>query len=243
MSGGKGYRLSATRAVPKGAVFLAIAKMLKDRRLFRWRLCGSLAGLVCTILLVSGGLAATENPIRLPDVTLIDAHGKPFSPASLAGKVVVVDFVHTTCPSMCQMLTGKLAGLAKKLRSEMGSKVVLLSVSNDPVNDQPAQLLAMARHEGADQPGWVFATGSVENVSRVLKAFGLSLRREADGEPEHIVKVFIVSPDGREAHEYLGLVTSDHKMLADIQRMAARVKAPAQASAASGAEVRASNAR
>jgi cytochrome oxidase Cu insertion factor (SCO1/SenC/PrrC family) len=199
-----------------------------------------MGALACLLFVANGAHAATTVDVQLPDVALIDAHGKPFNPASLVGKVVLVDFIHTSCPSMCVMLTSKLARLAKKLGPEMGSKVAILSVSNDPSNDKPADLLAMARQHGADKSGWVFATGSPDNVSRVLKAFGLSLKRETDGEAEHIMKVFVVAPDGREAVSFWGPVVSDRKLLAEVKRMAARAKALPEPKATRDAEEHAS---
>lgn len=185
----------------------------------------------CALALAQGELSAAKTATCLPDVSLTDAHGEPFTPASLKGKVVLVSFIHSTCPDMCDLVVDKFAQIAKKLGPKLGSQVALLSVTNDPENDRPQQLLEMARKHHADINGWVFATGSPKAVAEVLRCYGLSLKKEANGEPEHIAQVFLVDPQGLKVRQYWGVVVKAQKVVADINRLLQRTRLSSSASA------------
>ncbi len=209
-----------------------------------WRsVVGCVVAVACAVMLAKSELAAAKTATCLPDVALTDAHGKPFTPASLRGKVVLVSFIHSSCPEMCDLVVDKFAQVAKKLGPELGSKVALLSVSNDPQSDHPEQLLAMARKHHADLNGWVFATGSSKAVAELLRCYGLSLKREANGEPEHIAQIFLVDPDGRQVRQYWGVVVRAQKVVADINRLLRRAERSGYPATASRIEPRVSSER
>jgi len=178
------------------------------------------AGILVAALSIAS-LASAASKACIPDVPLVDSHGQPFDPASLKGKATLLDFVHTSCPGVCMTLTGKFSDVARKLGPQMGSDVMLLSVSNDPEHDNPAQLLKLARKHGADQSGWYFVTGKPDDVAKMLQAFGLN-GKEPDGEPAHIPQVFLLGPDGCTVHDYNGIIMKP-KLVADQMRQAASV--------------------
>jgi len=166
---------------------------------------------------------AEQRAATLPeDVSVIDHYGKPFSLASLKGKVVLLDFVHIGCPTVCTTLTSKFGQVADRLGQDLGSKVILLSVTNDPEHDGPQQLLTLAKSSDADLNGWIFATGKSEDVDRVIRAFGLKNDRLSDGSPNHITQVFLVGPDGRAMREYQGMVMNAQQVVSHIREALAQ---------------------
>ena len=104
----------------------------------------------------------------LPNVKVIDDHGNDVSLGSLKGKVVLLDFIHVGCPGVCSELVNKFGLIADKLGPELGSKVVLLSVTNDPAHDNPGELLKLAQSSQADMKGWLFVTGKPEELDKVM---------------------------------------------------------------------------
>jgi len=118
----------------------------------------------------------------------------------------LLDFIHVGCPGVCSNLVNKFGQVADSLGSELGSQVILLSITNDPDHDHPTELLNLARSSQADMKGWLFVTGKPEEVDRVIKAFGINNERLPDGSPNHITRVFLLGPDGRQKHEYQGMV-------------------------------------
>jgi protein SCO1/2 len=177
----------------------------------------------CSLVFSACHHQAEQGVATLPeDVSVIDNHGKPFSLASLKGKVVLIDFVHIDCPGVCTNLTSKFGQVADRLGQDLGSKVILLTVTNDPEHDGPQQLLAFAKSSDADLNGWIFATGKLENIDRVIRAFGLKNDRLPDGSPNHITQVFLVGPDGRTIHEYQGMIMNSQQVVSHIREALAQ---------------------
>lgn len=178
----------------------------------------------CSLMLAACHREAMREPASLPNVSVIDDHGRAVSLSSLKGKVVLLDFIHVGCPGVCSTLVSKFGEVADSLKPELGSKVVLLSVSNDPEHDRPEQLLALARHSDADLDGWLFVTGKPGDVDRVMKAFGVNNQRFPDGSPAHITQVFLLGIDGRKKREYHGMLMKPQSVVSQIREAMTQVQ-------------------
>jgi protein SCO1/2 len=168
------------------------------------------------------GYDAVNKTDCLPAIKLLDQHDKPVVLSAFKGKAVLVNFIYTSCPGPCLTETLKMAKVADRVSQELGSKVILLSVTVDPEHDRPAQLLQYAQRQGVERPGWLFLTGSPSAVDEVLKNFKLIRQREEDGSVDHIVGVFLLGPDGRELREYNGEILKADSIEADINKAMAR---------------------
>ncbi len=159
-----------------------------------------IAGIVALPLLHQAlGPKATPLPIlgTVPAFHFQDETGAPFGPETLRGKPWVADFVFTRCPTVCPLLTERLAALLPKL----GERVHLVSVSVDPDFDTPQRLRAFAQQHGATSARWHFLTGDSAAIQRaVTDGFKISLDHEGpDGDflsIVHGVHVVLVDPDG-----------------------------------------------
>ncbi|MDP8922387.1 MAG: SCO family protein [Chloroflexota bacterium] len=105
-----------------------------------------------------------------PDFALTDQTGRPFASSELAGKVVVANFVFTSCTDVCPLLTGTMARVRDELRSArlLGDKAMLVSFSVDPEHDTPAALADYGAHFGADPAEWKFLTGERRQIDDLL---------------------------------------------------------------------------
>ena len=173
-------------------------------------------------LIALGCHPAPRTAAALPNVQLIDDHGQHIDLASLKGKVVMLNFVHIGCPGVCDNLINKFGQIADAIRPELGSKVVLVTVTNDPEHDRPDLLLKLARDRQADMSGWLFLTGTPAEVARITEAFGVDNRRLPDGSPNHITRVFLLGPDLRQEHEYAGMAMNSQTVIADIKDQVGR---------------------
>lgn len=171
----------------------------------------------CVLAMAACHSEASRPVGSLPDAKVIDDHGNPVSLASLKGKVVLLDFIHVGCPGVCSNLVNKFGQVADSLGPKLGSQVVLLSVTNDPTHDNPAELLKLAQSSQADMKGWLFVTGTPDEIDRVIKAFGVNNERLPDGSPNHITRVFLLGTDGRQKHEYQGMVMNSAAVVAQIK--------------------------
>src|SRR5580765_3138201 len=77
-----------------------------------------------------------------PDFTLIDQAHAPIVLSQLRGKVVVLNFVYTSCvlPQFCYRLASQFSVVQKRFKERMGRDLVLLTTTFDPVRDTPERL-------------------------------------------------------------------------------------------------------
>jgi protein SCO1/2 len=106
-----------------------------------------------------------------PAVTMLDQFGRKvsFKAALDDGRPVILNFVFTSCATVCPVMSQIFAQVQSRLGSEL-DKVHMVSVSIDPEYDTPARLLAYGRQYGAG-PQWDFYTGSIEASTQVQQAF------------------------------------------------------------------------
>jgi len=109
----------------------------------------------------------------IPDLVLTDAEGKPVRLRELldGGEPVMLNFIFTTCTTICPVMTKVFADVRTRLGHE-ADNLRMVSISIDPENDTPAQLKAYAQKFGADSD-WVFLTGPVQDVAAVQRAFDI----------------------------------------------------------------------
>ena len=103
------------------------------------------------------------------DVMLLDQNGKQVRLYSdvMKGRVVVINEFFTSCKDSCPMMAATFTRLQDLLGARLGKDAFLVSISVDPVHDTPEILRAYA-HRFKARPGWIFLTGSKENVDLAL---------------------------------------------------------------------------
>jgi protein SCO1/2 len=118
--------------------------------------------------------AETLDGLRIPDVPVLDQDGQArrFYTDLVKGRVVIANFVFTTCTTICPPMGANFARLQKLLGDRAGRDVFLISVSVDPTTDTPERLKAWSQKFGAG-PGWTLVTGGREEITRLLKALGV----------------------------------------------------------------------
>jgi protein SCO1/2 len=116
-------------------------------------------------------VARSTSNYAVPDVMLVRSDGARVSFAKEIddGRPVLLDFVYTTCTTICPVLSQTFAEVQKRLGAD-AAKVRMVSVSIDPEEDTPARLTEYAkRYHAGDQ--WSFYTGSVQASVQVQRAF------------------------------------------------------------------------
>jgi protein SCO1/2 len=138
-------------------------------------------------------------------VTLLNQDGERVRLRSLvdSGKPVIMDFIFTTCTTICPVLS---AGLAS-LRAELGNSaagVQIISITIDPEHDRPERLKEYGARFNAGV-GWTFLTGSREDIGRVLQAFDAFIVDKMSHEPIY----FLRGPNSDEWVRIRGLLGLD----------------------------------
>ncbi|MCK4586404.1 MAG: SCO family protein, partial [Gammaproteobacteria bacterium] len=83
---------------------------------------------------------------------------------------VLLNFIFTSCATVCPVLTATFSSFQKKLGDE-AKNVTMISISIDPQYDRPGKLREYAKLFNAGSQ-WKFYTGSDEQSISVQKAFG-----------------------------------------------------------------------
>ena len=125
---------------------------------------------------------------RIPDVSLVDQDGEEvrFYSDLVAGKVVAINFIFTSCTTVCPPMGAIFGKLHKELGERVGRDVYLLSVSVDPVTDTPERLKAWSDRFGSG-PGWTLVTGSKHDVDELLKSLEVFTPDFSDHSPTVLV--------------------------------------------------------
>src|SRR5689334_20509941 len=100
----------------------------------------------------------------VPEFQLINQDGKNFGSADLRGKIWIADFVYSTCPGPCPMISSRMSELQKPLDK---TDVHLVSFSVDPEKDTPAILRGYATKLQAEPGRWDFLTGPKSTIYKL----------------------------------------------------------------------------
>lgn len=117
---------------------------------------------------------------KIPDITVLDQDGNKqrFYTDLIKGKTVAINFVFTTCTSVCPVLTEVFRGARAILDGNGNGQVRLISISVDPSGDTPQKLKEFSSRFHADS-SWTFVTADKAGTDRLLKSLGaFSARRD-----------------------------------------------------------------
>jgi protein SCO1 len=164
--------------------------------------------------------ALLETPYRVPDVTLDDTAGKPFSLThDTEGRLNVVFFGYTKCPDICQVVMGTIASAYVRLDKAQQHDVRVIFVTTDPNRDTAAVLKTyLARFH----PDFLGLTGQLDSIDRLGKPLGIFIKKgqklsSGGYEVNHTTSVLAVE-NGRARLVWTG-GTSPSDMAADITRL------------------------
>ena len=169
---------------------------------------------------VQAGFAMRDAPDVYSGITLVDQHGQQVPLASLKGKPVLFDFIYTTCPGPCLMITARMKSIANRLGPILGTEAQFVSITVDPEHDHPPELLAYAKDQGAERNGWLFLTGPPAEIDRLMARFKLIRQREPDGSVDHVLEFFLVGRDGRPLLQYVAFDVNPLKIAGDVEESA-----------------------
>src|SRR5690242_10136491 len=145
----------------------------------RWSTSMRFAAMACAAAAVTAATRAAAEGTRwgadyFPNVPLVTQDGRTvqFYDDLLKDKIVAIDLVYTHCRYVCPLETARLAQVQRLLGDRVGRDIFFYSITIDPARDTPEVLKAYAEkfHVG---PGWLFLTGSEEDVKSIARKLGL----------------------------------------------------------------------
>jgi protein SCO1/2 len=160
-------------------------------------------------------VSITTADYTIPDVQLVREDGKAVSlPDEMNdGRPVVLNFIFTSCSSICPLLSAVFGEFDRKLGRDR-NKVHLMSISIDPEADTPARLREYASRFKAG-PEWHHYTGTLAASLAAQRAFNVyrgdkmnhtavTLLRAAPGQPWVRLEGFITPGELLSEYRQLG---------------------------------------
>lgn len=134
----------------------------------------------------------------VPSFTLTDQNNKKVSDKDYLGKVYVVEFFFSTCPTICPKMNQNMLLLQKEFygNPEFG----IASITINPENDTPQVLKDHAEHLGVKHYNWHFLTGDKTYIMNLAKK-GFNLyageNKQVAGGFEHSGLFALVDKEGK----------------------------------------------
>ena len=119
---------------------------------------------------------------KVPDFEFTNQEGKTISNKTYEGKVYVVEFFFSTCPTICPIMNKKMLILQDSFfgNPEFG----IASISITPETDTPEILKEYAKNNGITHKNWHLLTGKSDDIVYALSNKGFKLYA-GKGDEEH----------------------------------------------------------
>jgi len=167
-----------------------------------------------------------DSPKKVPDFSFTNQDGKTISNADYLGKVYVVEFFFTTCPSICIPMNLNLIQIQNEFKDFNNFGVASFTIM--PKTDTPEVLKKYAEEYGVTNPDWHLMTGDRESIYKLANTgFNLYAAQnpEIEGGFEHSGYFALIDKNGfiRSRKDkfgnpkvyYLGTVTEEQKVNED----------------------------
>ena len=137
---------------------------------------------------------------QAPSFSLVSHHGEPFTKDSLLNKISVLDFIFTSCPGPCPIMSNNMRTLYNQYK--LHPDLQFISITVDPEYDSQEVLKIYADANGVNDRRWKFLRADMEKV-KILSSDGFLLM--SDNLPAgHSVKFVLIDGDGNIRQYYNG---------------------------------------
>ena len=137
---------------------------------------------------------------QTPPFSLVSHHGEPFTNDSLRNKISVLDFIFTSCPGPCPIMSNNMRMLYNQYK--LHPDLQFISITVDPEYDSQEVLKIYADANGVNDRRWKFLRADMEKVKK-LSSDGFLLM--SDNLPAgHSVKFVLIDGDGNIRQYYNG---------------------------------------
>ena len=147
-----------------------------------------------------GRLVAPITPVRTAQGTRQTLWSIPADSAVNQRSVTLVNFIYTSCPSVCQALGAEYSQMQQALEATSANarnSIKLVSLSFDVEHDGPAQLAAYALRHRADANAWTIAAPLTRADTRtLLQALGIVVIPDGSGGYVHNGAIHLLDRSG-----------------------------------------------
>lgn len=134
---------------------------------------------------------------KVPDFSFTDQEGRTISNKDYEGKVYVIEFFFTTCPSICPKMNANMVAIQNAFPEEPNFGIASFSITPDI--DTPEVLKAYANTNGITHANWHLLTGNEAEIYKLAnEGFYLYTAKDdhADGGFEHSGNFALIDKNG-----------------------------------------------
>jgi len=157
----------------------------------------------------------------VPEFEYINQDSISVSSKDFKGKVWVVDFFFSKCPTICPPMTSQMKRLSE-MTTDLQKEVQFLSFSIDPKNDQPTRLREYIASHSITATNWSFLTGEEASTHLLAKEFfnGAERNDEIEGGFGHTPNFALVDREGLVRGIYNGTDVDDiNRLEKDLRKL------------------------
>ena len=109
----------------------------------------------------------------IPDLPVITHAGERvlFYSDLVRGRIVLINFMYSTCKGICPGLTSNLKDVYRSLNGRVGRDIFMYSITLQPEKDRAENLGAYVKARGIGD-GWSFLTGEAADLEQIRKRLG-----------------------------------------------------------------------
>ena len=137
------------------------------------------------------------TPKKVPEFSFVDHNGKMISNEDYEGKVYVVEFFFTKCPTICPRMNRNLVDIQNEFLGEASFGIASFTI--DPENDTTEVLKAYAENYGITNPNWHLMTGDQDTIYELANVgFNIyaGVNPEVEGGFEHSGNFALIDKKG-----------------------------------------------
>ena len=134
---------------------------------------------------------------KAPKFSLINQNGKTITQEDYKGKVYVVEFFFSTCPTICPIMNRNMKVIQDSFASNANFGIA--SITINPLTDTPEILKTHAEGLGLKGMNWNFLTGNQEYIYEIAnKGFNLYVgeNKKVNGGFEHSGLFALIDKEG-----------------------------------------------
>ncbi len=126
-------------------------------------------------------LEINGEPKKVPAFSFVNQNGKTITNKDYEGKVYVVEFFFTTCPTICPKMNKNLVHIQNSFKGLKNFGVASFTIN--PEHDTPEVLKQYAEQYGITNPNWHLMTGDIDAIYDLANT-GFNLYTAKDDEVE-----------------------------------------------------------